>query len=387
MINIKRKSECTGCSACKNICPKNAIEMVCDNEGFEYPIVDKNKCVNCNLCNKVCPVLNVKECKDENQIINIAYNCNKEEVEKSSSGGIFILLAKKTIENGGVVYGAAFDEKLVLRHTSADKYEKIEPLLKSKYVQSAIGDSYIKVKNDLKKGRKVLFVGTPCQVNGLLSFLNKKYDNLITVDFICHGVPSGKVLHHYVSCLEKKYHSSITKIFFRTKTKGWNNFGLKFLFENGKCIEKFGIEDEYLAAFLFDIDLRPSCYKCNFKGIDRKSDITLADAWGELSGSRVYNERGTSLIIAHTNDGEKLIDEITKNIEFERNKENYILKYNVNAMYSVIKDSRRKKFFKQLNNNRDFMEIVNKLKKITFRVRVERKIRKIVNGRRNKKIS
>ena len=118
MINIKRKSECTGCSACKNICPKNAIEMVCDNERFEYPIVDKNKCVNCNLCNKVCPVLNVKECKDENQIINIAYNCNKEEVEKSSSGGIFILLAKKTIENGGVVYGAAFDEKLVLRHTS-----------------------------------------------------------------------------------------------------------------------------------------------------------------------------------------------------------------------------------------------------------------------------
>lgn len=192
MIHITDKSKCCGCNACVQRCPKQCIAMREDEEGFLYPKVDVAVCIDCGLCEKVCPVINQNVPKEPLQVF-AAKNKNEDQRLRSSSGGVFILLAENIIKQGGVVFGARFDKNWEVEHGYAETLEELEPLMRSKYVQSRIGNTYKEAEMFLKQGRKVLFVGTSCQIAGLHKFLRKEYENLLTVDFICHGVPSPGV--------------------------------------------------------------------------------------------------------------------------------------------------------------------------------------------------
>ena len=226
------KEECSGCHACFNACPVKAIEMCPDAEGFLYPIIKKEKCINCDRCKKVCPAL-IRFTPFSESLAYAAYAQDDKELMTSSSGGVFAVLARETIQKGGVVCGAAFDTKFQLRHIIVETEDKLVELKGTKYVQSEIGTVYWDIKNILLSGRQVLFSGTPCQIVGLKSFLNQEYDNLLCLDLICHGVPSQKVFRRY---LDELADTSIVKMTFRDKSLGMSNSTLKYETADGKVI-------------------------------------------------------------------------------------------------------------------------------------------------------
>lgn len=325
MIEVKDKKLCCGCQACVQACPRKCISFLMDKEGFFYPKVDKSLCIDCHLCEKVCPVSNNENPKEPQKVI-AAYNMNSVERSKSSSGGIFILLAKKIIAENGVVFGAIFDKTWNVKHVYTETLDGIYPMLQSKYVQSNIGDSYVKVKNFLKQGRKVLFCGTPCQVLGLKKFLRKEYGNLFTVDFLCHGVPSPGVWRMYVdrellplarsatvgknSVLNLSLNSMsvLSDIEFRDKSYyGWKKYGFivrgksaSKADQNTVLLSDAHYTNPYMQGFLSDIFLRPSCYDCRCKNGKSGSDLTLGDFWyAEKVDSYIDDDKGLSLVLVN----------------------------------------------------------------------------------------
>lgn len=379
MIDIKKKSRCTGCSACYNICPYNCIEMVADREGFQYPIINKSQCRQCGLCEKVCPELHTEKEEHNNSKFYVGNSISPENVANSSSGGAFVELAKKVLHKSGIVYGAAFNDDFVLNHISIGTEEELYKLQKSKYIQSNINDTYRKIKQNLCDGKIVLFCGTPCQVSGLKKYIGNKADNLILVDFICHGVPSQEAFKKYIRCIREEINeaSKIVSVDFRIKTYGWESYGIKIEFESGNVYEKKGNEDYWIKAFLQDIMLRPSCYECINKGMTRESDITIADAWGiKQYNEKLYNEKGTSLVIVHTKKGLALCNGISGDFFAEEVSEDFIKKYNMHAYYPAILDYRRKKFFKKLQESNDYKISVDESIDINTFVRIQRKIKK-----------
>ena len=245
-MKIIEKKDCMGCYACFNICPQNAITMQEDEKGFKYPIIDKEKCIKCGLCKKVCPVINQTIIKNTPQAYAIINKDNYVR-ETSSSGGCFSLIAEYIIENGGVVFGATFDENWRVKHTWIENIEKIKMFRGSKYLQSTIGDTYKRAKEFLDKGRKVLFTGTPCQIEGLKSYLRKDYDNLYTQDIICHGVPSPKVHDKYLEYQKNKFNAKkIKRIEHRNKENGWKVVEISLMASNAKRHKMFysaGVEE------------------------------------------------------------------------------------------------------------------------------------------------
>ncbi len=349
MIEIKDKTKCCGCFSCKNICPQNAISMVEDEYGFKYPNINYNICTNCGLCEKVCPIINKKQESSENSRAYAAISKNENTRMKSSSGGMFSIIAENIINEGGIVYGAQFNEKFLVEHSRAETIEEISKFRGSKYVQSDINKIFKEVKKDLIQGRKVLFTGTPCQVEGLISFLIKPFDNLYTQDFICHGVPSKKVWEKYLEYRKKLDNSEPNKINFRNKeNKGWNEYQLLFEYnENKKYIDHN--EDLFMKAFLSDIALRDSCYKCEFKKKHRISDITLADFWGINNVLPEMNdEKGTSLIIINSEKGNKLLKEIQDKAVIKEVDIECAIKYNKSMIQSATINDNREKFFQNL---------------------------------------
>lgn len=323
MIEIQDKTNCMGCHACYNKCPVKAIEMVEDDKGFKYPNVNKEKCINCGLCEKVCPILNKNKIENKPKAFAVK-NRNEEIREQSSSGGMFTLLAESVIKDGGVVFGAEFDESWKLKHTCAENIEDLQKFRGSKYLQSTIGDTYKNVKELLTEGRKVLFTGTPCQIEGLKSYLEKEYENLLTQDIICHGVPSPKIHDRYIKSIMRRYKAkNIENITHRTKVKGWKNWCVRIKLDNKEYIKSHN-EDIYMQAFLQNITLRESCYNCQFKKKNRISDITLADFWGiEKVVPEMDDDKGTSLVIINSKKGQKIFDElkekiIYKEVDFEK---------------------------------------------------------------------
>lgn len=349
MIEIKDKKDCSGCNACKNICPKNAIEMVNDEKGFRYPRVNRDLCIECNLCNKICPVKNELKINN-NPIAYACYNKNLEERLNSSSGGIFILLAKQILEKGGYVVGATYDEEFNVKHTIINDFKDIKLLQTSKYVQSDVGDIYIRVKELLEGGKHILFTGTPCQIEGLNSFLGKKYDKLYLQDIICHGVPSPLVWKKYIAYRSEKDNEKPININFRNKDNGWKKFNLKFQYTN-KEYKNNQTKDYYLLAFLKNVILRDSCYDCSFKKKNRISDITLADFWGiENILPDLFDDKGTSLVIINSDKGKELFEKIDKDIVKKEISFEDAIKFNKNMTFSVEKNKNRDKFFENLNN-------------------------------------
>lgn len=307
--------ECTGCHACLNACTFSAITMKYSDDGFLYPIVNKDQCVDCCACYKVCPIRINKLHRDPLACYS-GYSIDDEVVHKSSSGGVFYHLAHKVMADGGIVFGAAFDcHTNEVKSTSSDCVE-LEQLMRSKYVQSRIGTTFREVESALKDDRKVLFVGTPCQIRGLKNYLEYKRvrGKLLTVDFMCHGVPSVLFFKKFIDSLESKYHSIITEVTFREKDLGWRKQVIKAYFENGEIWKHASISHFYYYFFLHNYSLRDSCYRCKEYNA-HMSDITVADDW--ISNAK-KNECGTSLCFINTVVGQQMLDDISQELTLNK---------------------------------------------------------------------
>lgn len=313
MIKTLEKYNCCGCSACANVCPKACITMQADREGFLYPQMDATFCIDCGLCEKVCPFISESEFKNP-LVTYAAINPSDNERFRSSSGGIFTMLMRETLRNGGVIFGAAFDEDWNVHHIAIEREEDIPLLQGSKYVQSAIGNNYRIAKKYLKTGREVLFSGTACQIEGLKRFLQNKYENLITVDIVCHGVPSPKIWNEYITTFEK--YSSIKHISFRDKQPGWTNYNFTIDYEDGSKTSESHNVNLYMQGFLRDLYNRPSCHNCKIKAGRCSSDITLGDFWGI---DKVYPElndnRGVSVVLVNTQKGNDFIKKVNPKLK------------------------------------------------------------------------
>ena len=314
------KEACCGCGACSQVCPHKCIELKEDELGFLYPVIDGTHCVQCGLCEKVCPYLNRYETPLEKPA-SFACRTNEEELcAVSSSGGMFTMLAKHVIEQGGVVFGARFAEDWSVVHDYTETKGGLAAFRGSKYVQSVIGDNYQKVRNFLREGRLVMFSGTPCQVAGLNHFLVKKFNNLVTMDFVCHCVPSPKVWQSYLKELNSG--NRVSYVSFRDKSEGWSSYGIFIKnsetrpTESGRVTEKILAkgnhrENIYMKAFLSNLIVRPGCTNCPTHNYTSGADITVADCWGfDKYHPEIFDNKGMSLALLHTEKGRAIYESI-----------------------------------------------------------------------------
>ena len=311
---MRNKKECCGCTACFHICPINCIVMKEDEEGFLYPNIDKAKCIHCNKCKEVCPNRNIENRNTRTQTF-VGYYKDDEVRKQSSSGGIFSAIAEWILQQKGVVFGAAFDENFEVHHIAVETKEELIKLRGSKYVQSRLENTFLEAKEYLEKKRKVLFTGTACQIAGLKNYLSAEYENLYTVDVLCHGAPSPKIWRMYLDDKKEQYQASINKVEFRNKDDGWKNYFINIAFSNMERFYTHYYKDKFTRMFLDNLDLRPSCYSCVFKEIPRISDVTIGDSWGvENYMPDMDDDKGTSVILVHSSNGEKIFQEIRKNL-------------------------------------------------------------------------
>lgn len=349
MIGNAEAKKCCGCGACASVCPQKCISFKSDGEGFLYPSVDEKICVGCDRCDRVCPFVGTPKKNGVPKTFAV-FNPNESIRRSSSSGGVFDSLAKAVIANGGVVFGAAFVGSFDVRHISAETVEEAERLRLSKYVQSDTRGILEEVKSFLEQGRQVLFSGTPCQVSGIKKGLGKDFPNLLTVDLACHSVPSPEVWRKYLAYIEKKYSSAPVSVNFRNKASGWKKSSVEIVFENGKALRKNIYEDLYMKAFLRNLSLRPSCYDCPFKGIEREADLTLADFWGiENVCPEMDDDCGTSLVLVNSEKGRKVFDEISSSLRTVETDAKASVKYNSAVTSSVVCPENREEFFRILN--------------------------------------
>lgn len=388
MIHIKDKKDCCGCNACSQRCPKQCITMQSDNEGFLYPVVDTSSCINCGLCEKVCPVINQDEPQKPLKVF-AAYNKNEEIRLQSSSGGIFTILAEETIKKEGVVFGVRFDKEWMPVFSYTETIEGIAPFRGSKYVQAIVGNAYKEAETFLKAGREVLFTGTPCQIAGLKKYLRKEYNNLLTVDIICHGVPSPKVWEMYlkeISCkqLQDKPNISINKrdcikdINFRDKSIGWKKFSFMLRInsstdDKGKdiVIKEIFRNNTFMRIFLNNTILRPSCYSCPTKQSKSNSDITIADFWGiDKLDPQFDDDKGCGLILINTNKGDSIynkLDIVSKEKTFDE-----AILYNSAYDKSCTTHYNRKKFFQGLDKTNDLSEYILRMQEPSYYIKIKR---------------
>ena len=252
MIVIENKAMCCGCTACYSVCPKHCIVMKTDKEGFKYPFVDKANCIQCSLCEKTCPIL--YEGKKNGLLGAVAVqNKTATTLYHSAAGGAYTAIASKVIQQGGIAYGAGYDQNIVVKHSAANLENELEKFRSSKYVQSNIEDTFVQAKRELDDGKMVCYSGTPCQIAGFKKFLKKDYSNLVTVDLICKGVASPEVLRQYVEMMSTKYNSKIIGINFKRKTFGYHSSTMAIDFENGEHYSKGGITDPMMRSFRAEI--------------------------------------------------------------------------------------------------------------------------------------
>ena len=379
MITITDKSQCCGCAACAQRCPKQCITMAEDEEGFLYPQVDTSKCVDCHLCEKVCPVINQYEARTPLNVY-AAKNSDDEVRNQSSSGGIFTLLAEQTIKDGGVVFGACWDKEWNVKHDYVENISNLQKFLSSKYLQSVIGDSYLKTEQFLKIGRKVMFTGTPCQIAGLKHFLRKEYHNLLAVEVICHSVPSPGVWQQYLTTrlnTLKWEKSDIRNISFRDKKTGWKTYSFVIENKDGNIFTELSSKNAFMRGFLADLYTRPSCHACPAKQLKSGSDLTLGDFWGiESLMPEIDDDKGVSAIIVNSDKGKQVLHNI--NVELHEVSYNELTTRNPALVKSFPKTPKRTEFFK--DDGFTFEEKVKRLAKKPFSMKTlaYRIVRKII---------
>lgn len=356
MPNLADKNQCTGCTACANICPKSCIEMKEDDEGFSYPVIDNSKCISCLACERVCPILSNRTPKDEETKAYAALSKNDETRLESSSGGIFSELAKLILQSNGIVYGAKYDDDFKVIHTGIEDIESLKELRGAKYSQSDLSTIFQTIKTQLNNGRQVLFSGTPCQIGGLKAFLKKDYDNLYCIDFVCHGVPSPLVWKKYI-----EYRSQVDAdnqvpeyINLRNKESGWSHYSYQVEFAYSKSNHYLCQNDKdlYMSLFVNNYILRRSCSNCYYKGYSRESDITLGDFWGiwDILPSMDDN-KGTSVVFTHSNKGEKLLNSAAIHLQSNPVTLDQATMMNPSLLKSSLPKENRERVLKEISQN------------------------------------
>lgn len=371
-LDDKIKYKCNGCGVCKELCPVDAITMIEDSEGFMYPKIDEEKCIKCGKCRRVC-----SNYPEENKYTIKAFatiNKNQEERNNSTSGGMFKILAQYVLNNGGIVFGVKFDDNLKVIHSYTNDIKECQKFSGSKYVRSDLKDSYAKVKEFLSDGRYVLFSGTPCQVQGLREYLNKKdNDKLILCEIVCHANPSPKVLDLYIKNLEKIHNKKVKKIYFRSKNPDMNNGAYVEFFDGTKAEIS-----TYIKSFTGEqLINRPSCNKCVFVNENRKADFTIGDFWGIDEVIPGFDDKkGISLFTVNTEKANKIFDKIKNKMIYKQVELSSAFKYNHNS--NLPPNRKRKKFFDGISTNKiNENNIIEYMKKYNKRPLYKKVINKL----------
>lgn len=370
---VKSKGKCCGCGACMNVCPQNAITMEEDEYGFIYPRINAEKCIKCHACINVCAYNNANKYKKEPIKSYAATSLDFKVKEKSASGGIFYELSKKVIETNGIVFGAAMENKngkLVINHIYVDNLNDLSKLQGSKYVQSNIGNSFRTAKKFLDSGRHVMFCGTPCQILGLKSFLRKEYDNLLTIDIICHGIPNLRFFNDYLKVMSNEKKIIIKDFKFRDKSKGWKHNAKIYYTNNDKRLKSKLITGEYSSYYDYFLkcdSFRENCYSCTLASKSRVSDITLGDYWGiekehpELLKNKSLNsKKGISCVIINSQKGLNYLSDIS-NIFLYESKIEKISLYNGQLNRPSNKGKRRNMVL-ELYKEKGYLELEKRFK-------------------------
>ena len=367
------KEECCGCMACHDICPKNAIYIYEDEEGFKYPKINHDKCINCGLCKKTCPLIeNSIDIENYEKQVYAVKLKNMEERLTSRSGGAFVAFSDFILQKKGIIYGASFDESFLVSHKRADTKNKRDAIKGVKYVQSNTEDVFNLVKNDLLNGKYVLFTGTPCQIDGLkhyLNTLNISKDKLYTCDLVCHGTPSPGFWKNYLKSIEKRYNSKLINVSFRDKSFGWTPHVEAYWL---KGVERKIVKNEYTKLFYQHIMFRASCYRCKYSSMNRVGDITLGDYWGIEKVDKDFNdEKGVSLILVNSKKGETLFNQCVENFYYIKSDIKTCLQPNLQKpstpstkRYQFWQDYKNKGFnytLKKYTKPRNIKEVVKKI--------------------------
>ena len=337
MIEVHNLFQCCGCGACSQICSRQAISMEEDKEGFLYPKVDVQKCTNCGACDKSCPYMNKKapSISYRQPDVYAAYALDDSVRLSSTSGGLFAVLAEELYSKGYYVCASKYDEDFRLKFVISDTIEDLEKFKKSKYFQTETSDSFIKIKRLLLSGEKVFVCTTPCQIAALHSFLNKDYDNLITCDFICKGVPSYKMFKKHIDEMGNRLDGVVNQVDFKYKSKRypWGVLATKYSTVEGKEFVTRGTEDAFMTSFLSTgFTVRPACVECPFKGFPRYADISLGDFWGINHYSKIDTKQGVSVVIVNSNKGKKLLESVKDKLYLERHTLDEAIKHNIHLV-------------------------------------------------------
>ena len=359
MNNISKIGvKCVGCRSCEQSCPKNCIEMSEDKEGFIYPVLDNEWCIDCGCCLKVCPVEKQELHRNKPREVWAWKNKNEADIMKSASGGAADSAAKAVLQMGGVVYGAAYDEQLVVAHIEVDNDENRYKLQSSKYVQSDLKNTYSLVRKNLAEGKSVLYTGTPCQISGLYAYLGGDKENLYTLDLICHGVPSPKFFKKYIEYQSKQTGGKIISFNFRSKDKrGW---GTQYLLKTKKKTETKPLSlDRYGKHFMNGDCYRECCYQCDYANINRVGDLTVGDFWGIAKSHPQFNSpKGVSSVFINSEKGYGLFEKMKEFAYIEQ----ATLKEGMLKQGNLVKPSGRPicrdDFYKHIDEA-DFMEKIN----------------------------
>lgn len=382
MIEITEKAKCCGCTACVQVCPVEAIKMIQDVEGFYYPNTDVDKCIKCNKCNGVCPIINKSLETEYERKVYIGQNKDEKIRFDSTSGGIFSALANYVIDNNGYVFGAEFDDDWQVVHGNCKKLGELSRFRGSKYVQSNLGDTFKEVKRFLDDKQWVLFTGTPCQVEGLVSFLHDEYEKLILMDIVCYSISSPGVWEMYLKHVAKENKldlSKIERIKFRDKTKYGYEYTLMTYDYNGEILYASGPEsNQMLRSFVSNTSTRPSCYNCHFKKINRVSDFTAWDCYNVYKYDKALDDnKGTSHVMIHSDKAQKIIEAINgKYLILEEVNLNKAIDSEPAMLECAKPSSIRNDFFKCIDEGKDGFDYYFQ---DTSKVKIERILRAVLS--------
>lgn len=390
-ISVIPKDKCTGCLACLQICPKECIVKIYDEDGFWYPFVKKESCINCGRCLKTC-VVHSSFTKRYPLECFAVYNKDEGMRLKSSSGGIFIALAKYVIENGGIVIGAVFDKDYNVVLKAATNLNEVYPMMGSKYVQANVEETFKECKCHLEANKFVLFTGTPCQIAGLHKFLGKEYSHLITMDFVCHGAPNPSIWQQYLTEMfsEGKYRdvSCIGDITFRDKKFGWEKYSVVIRRNRSVKPDRNSVllydrydKNPYMKGFLNDLYLRESCYYCPSKHLSSNSDIMVGDFWGvdKLGLSKINDHKGISIVSLNSDKAKLLFSKIEEHLEKVSLTFEQLIESNSNIIHCARKNDKKIERFKEYRKRMSLADAICRTVRIPFFVRVINSIKYRMN--------
>lgn len=358
--------KCLSCRSCLQICPTNSIEMQENSEGFFYPQINTT-CIDCGLCKNHCPIITPVSRKAYNKQYYGLKLRNKANLLQSTSGGVFQGCANYIISQNGIVYGCAYDENLNANIVRIEDIADMSKLYGSKYIASNTQNTFLQVRDDLQSGRNVLYSGTPCQIAGLKSFLRKDYENLYTLDLICHGTPSQKLFTKYIHWNENKLKSKILSCGFRDKKKSrWGRIEKIKLVTKSKSISRVAYCDPYYISFLRADNFKESCYSCNYSNLERVGDLTIGDFWGvQLSYPKVDYSNGLSCCIVNNEQGKKLFEQIKNQFEYFEVNRDEIKEKNPNLNHPTKRPKMRDMFYSGIDEMKGDV-FFNKIKRYNY---------------------